>query len=46
MDRLGHSSPQAAMRYQHVALERNERIARAIDDLLDAEEGNDEAHGS
>ena len=38
MDRLGHSSPQAAMRYQHVALERNERIARAIDDLLDAEE--------
>ena len=39
MDRLGHSSPQAAMRYQHVALERNERIARAIDDLLDAEEG-------
>ncbi|MDE0802781.1 MAG: site-specific integrase [Acidimicrobiales bacterium] len=46
MDRLGHSSPQAAMRYQHVALERNERIARAIDDLLDAEEDNDEAHGS
>lgn len=50
MDRLGHSSPQAAMRYQHVALERNERIARAIDDLLDADDEDQgdetEDHGS
>jgi integrase len=41
MDRLGHASPQAAMRYQHVALERSERIARAIDDLLDEDPPRD-----
>lgn len=34
MDRLGHSSVEAAMRYQHVAAERNADVARRIDDLL------------
>lgn len=33
------------MRYQHVALEWNERIARAIDDLLD-DDDDDEARGA
>lgn len=35
MDRLGHSSPQAAMRYQHVAQNRPAQIASAIDELID-----------
>lgn len=34
MDRLGHSSPQAALRYQHVAASRPRKIASAIDDLI------------
>ena len=34
MDRLGHSSMDAAMRYQHVAAERNGEVARRIDDLI------------
>lgn len=38
MDRLGHSSPQAALRYQHVAASRPGQIASAIDGLIgDAE---------
>jgi integrase len=34
MDRLGHSSVDAAMRYQHVAEQRRSAVARRIDDLL------------
>lgn len=34
MERLGHSSPDAAMRYQHVASERAAEVARRIDELL------------
>jgi hypothetical protein len=34
MGRLGHSSVEAAMRYQHVAAERNAEVAERIDDLL------------
>ncbi len=34
MDRLGHSSTDAAMRYQHVANQRAEEVARRIEDLL------------
>ena len=34
MDRLGHSSVAAAMRYQHVASDRNAEVARQIDRLL------------
>ena len=34
MDRLGHSSPQAALRYQHVAKSRPGVIASAIDRLI------------
>ena len=34
MDRLGHASPQAALRYQHVATSRPGEIADAIDQLL------------
>lgn len=30
MGRLGHSSPQAAMRYQHVAKSRDEQIAQEL----------------
>ncbi len=35
MDRLGHSSPSAALRYQHVVEERRQRVALEIDALLD-----------
>lgn len=38
MDRLGHASPQAALRYQHVAQSRPGKIASAIDELI-ADEG-------
>ena len=31
---LGHSSADAAMRYQHVATERSQEVAKRIDDLL------------
>ena len=34
MDRLGHSTTGAAMRYQHVAHERAAEVARRLDDLL------------
>jgi len=34
MARLGHSSIQAAMRYQHAAADRNREIADRLDDLL------------
>jgi len=34
MDRLGHSSVEAAMRYQHVAMDRNSEVACRIDDLI------------
>lgn len=40
MDRLGHSSPQAALRYQHVAASRPGKIASAIEDLI-AEAGEE-----
>ena len=30
MGRLGHSSPQAALRYQHIAAGRDEKIAEAL----------------
>jgi hypothetical protein len=30
MSRLGHATPQAAMRYQHVAQGRDEQIAEAL----------------
>jgi hypothetical protein len=36
MDRLGHTSVDAAMRYQHVAADRNQEVASRIDDLLRA----------
>lgn len=34
MHRLGHSSPQAALRYQQVAASRPGKIASAIEDLI------------
>jgi integrase len=34
MDRLGHSSVDAAMRYQHIAAERSADVARRINELL------------
>lgn len=34
MDRLGHSSVQAAMRYQHLVSERASEVANRIDDLV------------
>jgi hypothetical protein len=36
MDRLGHSSPQAALRYQHVAAGRSAEIAALLSNLADA----------
>ena len=35
MHRLGHASPQAALRYQHATSERDVAIAKAIDHLID-----------
>jgi hypothetical protein len=40
---LGHSSPAAALRYQHVMEGRDAAIAAALDDLLDAEDEPPEA---
>src|SRR5581483_6614700 len=37
MHRLGHSSPRAALRYQHATAERDEAIADGIDRLLSGE---------
>jgi integrase len=34
MSRLGHSTPGAAMRYQHAAAERDQEIARKLSDML------------
>jgi integrase len=34
MARLGHSSPRAALRYQHVADERDAEVASAMDRLI------------
>ncbi|MGY1637575.1 hypothetical protein ACI78V_13100 [Geodermatophilus sp. SYSU D00742] len=36
MRRLGHSSPAAALLYQHAADDRDAAIARALDDMLRA----------
>ena len=36
MARLGHSSPRAALIYQHATEQRDHQIARGIDDLLAA----------
>ena len=36
MRRLGHSSPAAALLYQHAADDRDADIARALDAMLDA----------
>ena len=43
MHRLGHVSPQAALRYQHATSERDVAIADAIDDLLRAARAVDNA---
>jgi integrase len=40
MRRLGHSSPAAALLYQHAADDRDAAIARALDDLLGAASGS------
>lgn len=39
MRRLGHSSPVAALRYQHAVDERDEQIANAVGDLIDRGQG-------
>jgi hypothetical protein len=39
MRRLGHSSPAAALLYQHAADDRDAEIARALDAMLDAASG-------
>lgn len=39
MGRLGHSTPAAAMRYQHAAAERDKEIARRLSDLAEGGEG-------
>ena len=44
MERLGHSSQAAALRYQHVLAGRDAAITAALDDLLDAEDEPPEAH--
>ena len=36
MDRMGHTSPQVALRYQHVMAGRDQAIAAALDELVQA----------
>jgi hypothetical protein len=36
MHRMGHASPRAALRYQHATRERDEVIAAALSDLIEA----------
>lgn len=36
MATIGHSSYEAALRYQHAAAERNQAIADYLDDVIDA----------
>jgi len=40
MARLGHSTPAAAMRYQHAAQGRDREIAKLLSQLVDTKEGN------
>ena len=44
MARLGHASPQAALRYQHATRERDEAIAAGVDRLLAVDEVDDVGH--
>lgn len=41
MERLGHSTPTAAMRYQHVARGRAKAVADRLSTMMDATEGDD-----
>lgn len=41
MYRIGHSSPQAALRYQHATARRDRTIADGISDLIRAERATD-----
>ncbi len=43
MYRIGHSSPQAALRYQHASARRDLRIAQGISDLIRRERGTTHA---
>ena len=36
MERIGHTSPQVALRYQHVMAGRDQAIAAALDELVQA----------
>ena len=36
MERMGHTSPQVALRYQHVMAGRDQAIAAALDELVQA----------
>lgn len=45
MARLGHSSPQAALRYQHATREWDVRIATAIEDILERRRTQDNGSG-
>jgi integrase len=36
MERMGHTSPQVALRYQHVMAGRDQAIAAALDELIEA----------
>ena len=40
MARLGHSSPHAAMIYQHATSERDRRIAERLAEMFEAERGS------
>jgi hypothetical protein len=35
MSRIGHSTPQAALRYQHVGAERDQAVAWFLDDEIE-----------
>jgi hypothetical protein len=42
MHRMGHASPQAALRYQHATRERDTEIAKSLGELVEAATDADE----
>ena len=45
MERMGHTSPAVALRYQHVMADRQAQLASALDDLARSAAARPRAHG-
>jgi hypothetical protein len=44
MERMGHTSPAVALRYQHVMADRQAQLASALDDLTPGRDRETEGH--